>query len=76
MKPGDTGIVRWTNSLKFYKGRAEVTKVNSKTLRAKLIEDVPSQLGGDPYKAGREIIVPIPGTKFNCFELYFIAEDK
>jgi hypothetical protein len=68
MNIGDIGTVRWTNSLKFYKGRAEVTKVNAKTLRAKLLEDVPSQFGGEPYKAEREIIVPIPGTPYNRFD--------
>jgi len=61
------GIVRWTNCNRQYEGRGEISKVNAKTLRVRLLADVPSQLGYEPYKTGREIIVPVNGTQGNCF---------
>lgn len=68
MITGDCGVIRWTSCNRQYEGKARVTKMNNKTLRAELLNDVPSQSGGDPYKAGREIIVPIFGTPYNRFD--------
>jgi hypothetical protein len=63
---GDKATVRWTNCNRQYEGKGEVSKVNDKTARVRLTEEVPVQ-GGTAYPVGREIIAPIVNdTVGNC----------
>jgi hypothetical protein len=55
---GQPVVVRWTNCNRFYHGKGVVAKINAKSVRVKLTEPVPSQIGCEPYQAGREIIAP------------------
>jgi hypothetical protein len=59
-------IVRWTNCNRQYEGRGEVSKINKKTVRVRLTEHVPSQIGYSGYPVGHVIIVPADGTPGNC----------
>lgn len=54
-------IVRWTASGNYYSGRCRVLKINNKSVRVELIEDVQSAMGHFP--SGRELIVPMSNDK-------------
>ena len=57
LRPGAAVLIRWTCGGCYHAGRATITKVNKKSVRARLEEPVPTGLG-EPYAAGREIIAP------------------
>lgn len=63
---GQAVTVRWTNCNRQYEGSGTIARVNAKTVRVRLVEPVPSQIGYEPYAAGWEIIVPVNGTAGNC----------
>jgi hypothetical protein len=61
LQVGDTVEVRWTNSFRYYKAKATVTKINQASLRAKLLKEIRGHYAGKEgvmYAEGREIIVP------------------
>lgn len=55
---GDEVEVRWTNSHRFYAGRARIVKLNKSSIVTKLTEPVLSQLGYSDYPIGHKITVP------------------
>jgi hypothetical protein len=67
---GEQVQVNWTCSNASFSARGEVVKLNRKSARVKLLQEVPviSFWGerSEPYLVGQEIIVPFPGTIGNC----------
>lgn len=56
LKVGDEIEARWTNSFRLWSGKATIVKLNAKSIRVRLTDNV-----GDPrrhYPAGREITLP------------------
>ena len=58
LKLGDTIEARWTNCYCYYQARAEIVRVNAKSVRVRLLEAVPAAWGPDGYPAGFEISIP------------------
>ena len=58
LQPGASVRVRWTNCGSHYQAAANVVRVNNKSVRVRLEEDVPTWSGGQGYRIGHEIVVP------------------
>lgn len=59
LKQGDECIARWTNSGYCHKGTVRVLRVNEKSIRVELLEEVRTPL--DPkhgYPKGQELVLP------------------
>lgn len=56
LKLGDSVILCWTNSGHYYAARAQVVRINQKSVVGELIETVNGLFGG--YPIGRKITVP------------------
>lgn len=71
VKPGDLVQVRWTWGGGSYHAKAEVVKVNEKSIRAKLLHPVLYAGCREPIEAGRELNFPRlwnqTRTANNCF---------
>lgn len=66
--------VCWTNSHRFFRGAAEVVRVNAKSIRVRLTERVTGTFPFSPafpegYPVGREIVVPLitDERKWSCY---------
>lgn len=53
---GDTVAVVWRHAGSLYRGEAQVVRVNARSVRVRLTEEVTAVAG--TYPAGREIVVP------------------
>jgi len=58
LTPGQPVRVVWTNSRSIFRGQGKVAKINRKSVRVALTEEVPCSYS-EPYPPGREIIVPL-----------------
>lgn len=71
---GDECFANWSNCYKQFKGRCRVIRRNARTYRVELLEDIinpdpTSTYSGHSYKTGRELVIPINGTKQNCLTI-------
>lgn len=57
LKPGSIVLARWTNSGRYFKGKATVVRVNAQSVRVRLLEKVGVDFYGG-YPEGREIVCP------------------
>lgn len=57
LKPGCYVLARWTNSGRYFYGKAEVVRVNAQSIRVRLLETVAPDFWGG-YPGGHEIVCP------------------
>jgi hypothetical protein len=57
LRIGDPVVIRWTNCGSYYAAKATLSKINAKSFKATLDEEVPCSYG-EPYSIGREIKAP------------------
>jgi hypothetical protein len=58
LKVGDIVEARWTNSHMEYRAKAEVIRVNGKSVRVRIMEAVKDYKGVDVYSVGHAIVCP------------------
>ena len=77
LKEGDEIILRWTNCHSYFEARATVVRVNEKSIRGRLTEEVMHR-GKVGYPAGWEISVPrlLDLRKWSCNNCAAPVTDK
>lgn len=58
LKTGDLVEARWTSSHTEYRAKAEVIRVNGKSVRVRLLEAIQDYKGADIYPVGHAIVCP------------------
>jgi hypothetical protein len=56
LQTGQAVEARWTNSFRYYSGRAEVMRVNQASARVRLLQPV----GNGAYPLGHVLVLPLP----------------
>ncbi len=58
MKVGDDVTIYWTNSHRYFKATGKVSKLNEKSVKVSINEEIMGERGVLWYEKGREITVP------------------
>lgn len=59
LSEGQEVTISWTSCGRLYRTAGPICKINKKSIRVTLVEEF------EGYPAGKDIIVPIPGTDLN-----------